>query len=89
MNGFRPFPDSTLGGFTIIEVPLTRVEVQNRRHKRKSSRRWQKKWRKRFGTHMEYLRTFKAGEMIVNEASMVIYAHPEEIRALRAGFNNL
>lgn len=81
--GFQPFPAQALGGLQIIEVPLSRVEVQVKRHKRKSSRRWQKKWLKRFGTRTEYHRMFKPGEVILDEIHGIVYAHPEEARNMK------
>jgi hypothetical protein len=57
-------PEPTLTYETLVQMsrkyaPLSKIQVtdylptetvQARRHKRKSSRRWQKKWLKRFGT---------------------------------------
>lgn len=44
-------PSSFIGGLQfVVNQYLPKVQVQAKRHKRKSSRRWQKKWLKRFGT---------------------------------------
>lgn len=66
----------------IIEVPLYAVQVQSRRHPRKK-RRLQKKWLKRYGTRTEYRRHFAPGQVLADKQRGVVYAHREEIDALR------
>jgi hypothetical protein len=67
----------------VYEVPLYAVEVQARRHPRKK-KRLQKKWLRRYGTRREYRRHFAPGQMFVDKTRGVVYAHAEEVRALKA-----
>jgi hypothetical protein len=82
-QGFTNFPAPALGGYTLIEVPLLRKKRQKVRHKRKSSRRWQKKYLKRFGEEIYFERLYPPGQFIVDEQRGIIYAHAEDLRALR------
>jgi hypothetical protein len=67
----------------VYEVPLYAVKVQARRHPRKK-RRLQKKWLTRYGLRTEYRRHFEPGQMLVDESRGIVYAHAEEICALKA-----
>lgn len=82
LETYRSIPKAS-PDFRVIEVPLYAVHVQAKRHPRKK-RRLQKKWLTRYGTRKEYRRHFAPGQMLVDESRGVVYAHADEIRALKS-----
>lgn len=70
-----PGSNQTRLGFEIVELHPYLVHEQARRHRRKSSRRWQKKWLKKFGVKCTPKPVLPHGKAVVMPERRVIYCN--------------